>query len=153
FDNTLNNGGRFTGLLSLRAIDRTLFFFLSVRHLMTTNVAGIRSGDLHSNVFHQPLKLLRPGDQIGLTVHLNQHAALARSMNVGANLPLRRSTTRPLRRRRKSFLSQKCNGLFEVPTCLSQRFLAVDNASAGTFAQLFHKSDIRLRTHAAPPSS
>src|SRR6266849_4407415 len=64
-------------LEELRAMDALLPIDEVLRDVLAAHPPRVAPGDLHGEVLHQRLELLVPRGEVGLAVHLDQHAHLA----------------------------------------------------------------------------
>src|SRR5678815_335209 len=104
------------GLLLLAELD-PLDLLLLLQHLgrdlLAADVQGVERSDVERDVPHQGLEVLVPGHEVGLAVHLDQHADLP-VVDVGAHQPLGGGLAGELGRAGDALLPQPLLGLGEV---------------------------------------
>ena len=72
------------GVLRLLRVDRRLFVDDLLRDLVAGRPRGVREGDVHRNVFRQPLEPLGLRHEVRLAVQLDENAELRRVVRIGA---------------------------------------------------------------------
>ena len=88
--------------------------------------------------FDELLEVVGARDEVGLAVHLDEHADLAAHVDVVADQPLGGRAAGLLGRLREPALAQERRRLLEVAVGLGQRRLALHHARAGRVAELLH---------------
>ena len=94
--------------------------------------------DVHRDVAHQFLKIVRAGHEIGLAVHFHQHAQLRAGVNVGTDQSLLRGARGLLAGRRDAALAQHHFGFGDIALRFGESALALHHSGSGALAELFH---------------
>src|SRR5438876_5904260 len=136
FDDPLDHLLGLARLQGLRAVDLALGGELGGGHVLAAHVARRGGRHLHGEVLHELLELGRLGDEVGLAVDLDQHADLARRVDVGADRAVGGRARRLLGRLGEPALAQEPDRLLDVARRFAERLLAVEQARAGLLAQL-----------------
>src|SRR5713101_1448426 len=125
-------------LEELRAMDALLPIDEVLRDVLAAHPPRVAPGDLHRDVLHQRLELLVPRGEVGLAVHLDQHAHLAAHVDVRADGSFGGGTACLLLRGREPLLPEPVDRLLQVAARFLQRLLAVHHPRAGLLAQFLH---------------
>src|SRR5512144_542753 len=81
-DHLVDHLCRLAAVRRLGHVDAALLLEHLGRHLLTPNVARVGGRDLHRQLLHQVLEVVGARDEVGLAVHLDEHADLAAGMDV-----------------------------------------------------------------------
>src|SRR5437763_14318943 len=125
-------------LAKLRAVNALLLIELRRGHLFAAQPPRIAPGDLHRDVLHQRLELLVAGSEVGLAVHLDEHADLSAQVDVGTDRAFGRAPPRLLPGGGEALLAQPGDRLVDVARRFGQRLLAIHHPRAGLLAQVLH---------------
>src|SRR5256712_1687477 len=106
--------------------------------ILATDPPRIAPSDLHCDVLVQRLELLVARGEIGLAVHLDEHADLSAQMDVCPHGALGSAAAGLLACRGQALLAQPGDGPLRVPVRLHQRLLAIHHPCAGLLAQVLH---------------
>src|SRR6185436_2055346 len=142
---------RLPRLRCLRRVDLALARQLVGGDLLLRDVRRTRRRDLHREVAYELLEVVGTRDEIGLAIHLDQHADLTTRVDVGADLTFGGRTPGLLGRRREAALAQVAHRAVEIAARLAQRRLAIHEARAGLLAQVFHLLSVHLAHAISPP--
>jgi hypothetical protein len=117
----------FSGLPSLKARARWMSLPWRARFgdVLAADELRIGRGHLHGQVLHQLLEIVGARHEIGLAVHLDQHAQLRARMNVAADHALLGGARGLLRRRGDARLRSTTLGFRQIALGLDQRLLAL----------------------------
>src|SRR5436309_181994 len=115
-------------------------------HFLAGDEPGVRCRDVHRDVLEELLELRSPGDEVGLAVHLHEHADLSARMDVGSYGALCRGPRGLPLRGGKPLLAEDLLRFDEAPSRLLQSALALHHADAGSLPQRRHlgRADWRL---------
>ena len=113
------------------------FSMAAWRDVFLADELRIGRGDVHREVAHQFLKIVRAGHEIGLAVDFHQHAQLRAGVDVGANQSLLGGAGRFLAGRRDAALAQHDFRFGDIPLRFGQSALALHHSGSGTLAELF----------------
>src|ERR1700693_4795989 len=119
-------------------LDVALFVQNLLCDVLFADELWVRGRHLHGQILHQILEIVGPGNEVGLAVHLHQHAQLRAGMDITAYDALPCSTRRLLRCRSDSVLTENDFRFRQIALGLDQGFLALHHARAGSVAELFH---------------
>src|SRR5512133_703962 len=95
--------------------------------------------DLHGEVLHERLEALGARDEIGLAVHLDEHADLAAHVDVARDRALGRGARGLLRGGGEPLLAEQLLRLREVAARLGEHLLAVHHPRPGLLPELLHE--------------
>jgi hypothetical protein len=112
---------RLARLAHLLAVDGPLALDQRLVHLLTPHRHGRRGGDVHRDVAHQLLEGVVARHEVGLAVHLHQHADLATHVDVAADRALARLARSALGRLRRALGTQDVDRRLHVAVRLLQR--------------------------------
>ena len=106
------------------------------RDILAADELRVQRGDLHRDVVHQFLEIVRARHEVGLAVDLHQNAQLGAGMDVAADHALPRRARGLLGRRGDAALAQNDLGFRQVAAGLRQGALAFHHARARALAEL-----------------
>src|SRR5438067_7227467 len=135
-DDLVEHRLRLALLAKLRAVNALLLIELRRGNLFAAQPPRIAPGDLHRDILDQRLELLVAGREVGLAVHLDEHADLSAQMDVGADRAFGGAAPRLLPGGGEALLPQPGDRLVDVAGRLDQRLLAVHHPRAGLLAQV-----------------
>src|ERR1044071_3941062 len=143
----VHDRGRFALVLHLLGVDRALARDALGGHVFAPHVVGARRRGLHGEVLAERLEVVRARDEVGLAVHLDEHADPA-VVHVGLDATLGGRPVRALLRLRDARLAERVDRLLEVARGLRQRLLALHHARPGHVPELLDL--FRRDRHGAP---
>ena len=98
---------RLAGVGELRAVDLLLLLEHVGRHVLAADVPRIGGRDVQRQLLHERLEVVGARDEVGLAVHLDEHADLAAHVDVAADDALARGAARALGGRGEPLLAQQ----------------------------------------------
>ena len=104
---------------------------LAISIILAADDPRVHCGDLHREIAGELLEIIASGDEVGLTVDLDQHADPSTTVNVGLDESLLRDTVALLVGDDRALCLQDLLRLLEVATCLGQGALAIHDTRAG----------------------
>src|SRR5262245_13935907 len=107
--------------------------------------------DLLGHVADERAKVLRPRDEVRLTVHFHECAYLRVVMDVAADLALASKTLRTFRRLGRCLAAQVLDGLLHVPLGLLECLTTVEHAGSGQLSELLELLYRDVRHGSVPP--
>src|SRR5271165_2399149 len=109
------------------------------RHVLPADVFhGRRGGDLHRHLAGERDEVVVLGDEVGVAVHLDQHAHLGAGVHVGLDRPLRGGSLAEVLDLLALLHAQDLDRLVDVPLGLGEGLLAVHHPRAGALPQGLH---------------
>src|SRR5262249_31309854 len=139
FEDPRNHRLRLALVLELLAIDDALTLHELGRHALAAHGQRARARDLHGEIAHQALELVGAGHEVGLAVHLDEHADPAAGMDVGLDQSFAGLAPRLRIRLGDALLAQVLDRLVHVARALRQCLLALHHADTGSAAELLHQ--------------
>jgi hypothetical protein len=109
-----------------------------------------RRRDVQRDVLHEILEPVRLGDEVGLAVDLEQDADLAAGVDVAVHHAFGRRAAGLLGGLRDALGAEPVDRLLGVPAVLGEGLLAVEDAGAGTLAQVLDDLHGHDSLHDAP---
>ena len=122
----------------LREIDFLLLGVGFRRHIFFSHVARIAGRNVHRDVVHQLLEIIRACHEIALAVHLDQHANLAAGVNVAPHRSFTGHARRLLRRHRDTLLAKNYDCLLHVSLGFGQSLLAIHHRGPSLLPEILH---------------
>src|SRR5436190_3302721 len=136
-DDPLDDGVGLSLLARLRLEHEALGLPDLLGDLIRGHVRGRRRrpGDVDRHLPGELLKLVAPGDEIGLALHLDQHPHLSRGVDVRGDDALAGGPAASLGSRRLALDAEDLDRLLDVAAGLGERRLAVHDPGAGALAK------------------
>ena len=95
-------------------------------------------GDMHCDIAHQFLEIIRARDEIRLAIHFNQDAQLGARVDVCSHGSLLGGARRFLAGGGNAALAQHYFGVGDISLCFCESALALHHSSPGSLAELLH---------------